>query len=52
MVHAVNLAYVPEAVLGDQVLVHVGVAIAVIDAAAAARTLGYLEQLETTGIED
>lgn len=41
----VSLAYVPEAVPGDHVLVHVGFAISVIDAAEAARTLDYLRQM-------
>lgn len=46
IVKLVNLAYVPEAVLGDYVLVHAGFAIAVIDAEAARRTLEYLAATE------
>ncbi len=42
----VNLAYVPEAVIGDYVLVHAGFAIAVIDAEEARRTLRILAELE------
>ncbi len=42
----VNLVYAPEAVVGDYVLVHAGFAIAVVDAAAAARTLEYLAEME------
>jgi hydrogenase expression/formation protein HypC len=42
----VNLAYVPEAAVGDYVLVHVGFAIAVIDPAEAARTLALLDEIE------
>jgi len=45
-VRRVNLAYVPEACVGDYVLVHVGFAIAVVDPAEAARTLTLLERLE------
>jgi len=39
------LAYVPEAKVGDYVLVHVGFAISVIDEQAAQETLALLEQL-------
>jgi len=39
------LAYVPEAALGDYVVVHAGFAIAVVDAAEAAATLAALEAL-------
>jgi hydrogenase expression/formation protein HypC len=45
VVREVNLAYVPEVRVGDFVLVHVGVAIAVVDAAQAARTFEYLAEL-------
>ncbi|MBL6749575.1 MAG: HypC/HybG/HupF family hydrogenase formation chaperone [Nevskia sp.] len=45
LVKRVNLAYVPEAVPGDYVLVHAGFAIAVIDQAEAQRTLAYLNSL-------
>lgn len=38
----VNLACTPEADVGDYVLVHVGIAIARLDAAEAARTLALL----------
>ncbi len=41
----VSLAYVPEAQVGDYVLVHVGFALSVIDEAEAAETLSYLDQL-------
>jgi hydrogenase expression/formation protein HypC len=40
-----NLDFVPEAQLGDYVLVHVGFAISRIDAEEAERTLALLEQL-------
>lgn len=45
VVKRVNLAYVPEALAGDYLLVHAGFAIAVIDEAEALRTLAYLEEL-------
>ena len=45
VVKQVNLAYVPEAAIGDYVLVHVGFAISVVNEAEAARTLEYLEQI-------
>jgi hydrogenase expression/formation protein HypC len=46
VVKLVNLAYAPEATIGDYVLVHAGFAIAVIDAAEAVRTLEYLTLME------
>ena len=42
----VNLACVPEARLGDYVLVHVGIALSVIDPAEAERVFGYLREIE------
>lgn len=42
----INLAYAPEAGLGDYVLVHAGFAIGVVDPAAAERTLDALDRLE------
>lgn len=41
----VNLAFVPEANIGDYVLVHVGVAIARIEEAEAERVFDYLDEL-------
>ena len=41
----VNLAYVPEVVVGDTVLVHVGFAISRLDEAEAARTYALLDEL-------
>ena len=43
IVRQVSLACVPEAAPGDWVLVHAGFAITVLDEAAAARTLAYLD---------
>jgi hydrogenase expression/formation protein HypC len=45
IVKQVNLACVPEAAVGDFVLVHVGIAISTVDAEEAARTLSYLAEL-------
>ena len=42
---SVNLCMVPEAQLGDYVLVHVGVAISRIDEEEAARTFSYLKEM-------
>jgi len=42
----INLAFTPEAEVGDYVLVHVGVAIAVIDEEEAARVFDALEDLD------
>lgn len=41
----VNLHLVPEANVDDYVLVHVGVAVAVVDEEEAARTLNFLKQM-------
>ena len=41
-----NLAFTPEAKLGDYVLVHVGFAISIVDADEAARTYELLEQMD------
>jgi hydrogenase expression/formation protein HypC len=46
IVKEVNLAYVPEAVIGDYVLVHAGFAITIVDAVEAQRTLRYLAEVE------
>lgn len=45
IVKEVNLAYVPEARVGDYVIVHVGVAIGVLDEGEAARVFEYLKQM-------
>jgi hydrogenase expression/formation protein HypC len=46
VIKSVSLAYVPEAEVGDYVIVHVGVAISRIDAAEAERVFSYLEQID------
>jgi hydrogenase expression/formation protein HypC len=42
----VNLSLVPEAAVGDYVLVHVGVALTRIDAAEAERVFRYLQEID------
>lgn len=41
----VNLSMVPEAQVGDYVLVHVGVAISVVDEEEALKTFEYIKQI-------
>jgi len=41
----VNLAYVPEARVGDYVIVHVGFAISIVDESEAKQTFEYLKQM-------
>ncbi len=41
-----SLAYVPEAVVGDYVIVHVGFAISRVDEAEARQVFAYLRQME------
>jgi hydrogenase expression/formation protein HypC len=45
IVKEASLAYVPEAKVGDYVLVHVGFAISTVDEAEAKQTLDYLRQM-------
>ncbi len=45
IVKQINLAYVPEAKVGDYVLVHVGFAINIIDEAEAHQVFEYLRQM-------
>ncbi|WEK37977.1 MAG: HypC/HybG/HupF family hydrogenase formation chaperone [Candidatus Pseudobacter hemicellulosilyticus] len=45
IVKEVNLCMVPEAKAGEYVLVHVGVAIGIIDEAEAEQTFNYLRQM-------
>lgn len=46
VVREVNLAYVPQAVVGDYVMVHVGFALSVVDAEEAAQVFEYLNQMD------
>jgi hydrogenase expression/formation protein HypC len=53
IIKEVCMAYVPEAQVGDYVLVHVGFAISRIDEAEAQEIFGYLEQIgELSELED
>jgi len=45
VIKSVNLAYVPEARIGDYVLVHVGFAISTVDEAEARQVFEYLRQM-------
>jgi hydrogenase expression/formation protein HypC len=45
IVREVSLAYVPEATIDDYVIVHVGMAISLLDEAEARRTFEYLKQM-------
>ncbi|HJV23100.1 MAG TPA: HypC/HybG/HupF family hydrogenase formation chaperone [Holophagaceae bacterium] len=51
VVKAASLALVPEARVGEYVLVHAGLALEVIDEAAAARVFEALEALRLSGAE-
>ncbi len=57
IIKSVNLAYVPEAKIGDYVLVHVGFAISIINETEAnevfeyLRQMGELAELEETGAQ-
>lgn len=46
VIKQVNLSYVPEAKVGDYVIVHVGFAIGVIDEGEAARVFEYLRSMD------
>jgi hydrogenase expression/formation protein HypC len=50
IVKEANLAYVPEAQVGDYVIVHVGFALSIVDEAEAQRTFEYLRQID--GLEE
>lgn len=49
IVKEISLAYVPEAQVGEYVIVHVGLALSVVDEAEAKRTL---EEFEKAGLGD
>jgi hydrogenase expression/formation protein HypC len=52
VVKEVNLAMVPEAKLGDYVLVHVGSAISVVDEEEAKFTLDILKQMDADELDE
>jgi hydrogenase expression/formation protein HypC len=45
----ISLAYVPDAKIGDYVLVHVGFAISVVDEEEAGKVFGYLKEMGELG---
>jgi hydrogenase expression/formation protein HypC len=49
VVREVSLACVPEAKVGDYVLVHVGFALSVVDEAEARKVFEYLKEMEELG---
>ncbi len=49
VIREVNLAFVPEARVGDYVMVHVGFAISRVDEQEAQRIFDYLAQMEELG---
>jgi hydrogenase expression/formation protein HypC len=49
IVREASLAYVPEAQLGDYAIVHVGMAISLLDEDEALRTFEYLKQIGELG---
>ena len=49
IVKDINLAYVPEAVVGDYVIVHVGFALSKVDEAEAQKVFAYLKRMEELG---
>jgi hydrogenase expression/formation protein HypC len=46
IIKRVSLAYVPEAIVGDYAIVHVGFALSIVDPVEAQQTLEYLEHLQ------
>ncbi len=53
IVKEANLAYVPEAQIGDYVIVHVGFAISTVDEDEANRVFEYLQEMDELGeLED
>lgn len=49
VIKEVSLAYVPEAKIGDYVIVHVGFALSLVDETEAARVFDYLAQMGELG---
>jgi len=53
VIKEISLAYVPEAQVGEYVIVHVGFALSIVDEAEAARVFEYLEEMDELGqLED
>lgn len=49
IVKEVNLAYTPEAKVGDYVIVHVGFALQIVDEEEANKVFGYLREMDELG---
>lgn len=49
VIKEVSLAYVPEAKVGDYVIVHVGFALSVVEADEAEKVFSYLREMEDLG---
>jgi hydrogenase expression/formation protein HypC len=49
VIKEVSLAYVPDALVGEYVIVHVGFALSIVDENEAARVFEYLEQMGELG---
>jgi len=49
VIKTVNLAFVPEAKVGEYVLVHVGLANSVVDEEEANKVFGYLKEMDELG---
>ena len=49
IVREVNLCYVPEAKVGDYVIVHVGFALSIVDEAEANQVFAYLKEMGELG---
>ena len=49
IVKDINLSYVPEAKVGDHVLVHVGFALTVVDEEEATKVFTYLKEMDELG---
>lgn len=49
IVKSVNLSYVPEAKVGDYVVVHVGFALSIVDEKEAEQVFEYLRQMDELG---
>ncbi|MBU0609611.1 MAG: HypC/HybG/HupF family hydrogenase formation chaperone [Armatimonadetes bacterium] len=52
VVKQASLAYVPEAKVGDYVMVHTGFAISIVDEAEAAEVWGYLQEMAALAAEE
>jgi hydrogenase expression/formation protein HypC len=48
IVKEINLAFVPEAEVGDYLLIHAGIAISIVDELEARRVFSYLAEIENS----